>query len=229
MNALLIVVAILTVAAIGVACFFVGKSLGRGLTSAHYGGIGRIREIGELVALRVDCSEVAWASEPDGLVGRGRSLLAKCDLVIEHRFNLRDMVIHPTGDGIELLVPAAAVTISHGDVKVVHMQHGTILGVPCRGLGVHDINRLLSEARENMNARRHGGDDYLAARAQDSARTLLLSYASLFAPSEKVRIVFAESPAALVPSLLAAPANPLPLQLGAVGMHHSMASHTATG
>ena len=174
MNALLIVVAILTVAAIGVACFFVGKSLGRGLTSAHYGGIGRIREIGELVALRVDCSEVAWASEPDGLVGRGRSLLAKCDLVIEHRFNLRDMVIHPTGDGIELLVPAAAVTISHGDVKVVHMQHGTILGVPCRGLGVHDINRLLSEARENMNARRHGGDDYLAARAQDSARTLLL-------------------------------------------------------
>jgi hypothetical protein len=217
MHSLLIVVVVLAVAGIGGACFFVGRKLSRGLSSAHYGGIGRIREIGELVALRVDCSEVAWASEPDGLIGRGKSLLAKCDLVIEHRFNLRDMVIRPSADGIELLVPEAIVTINHGDVQVVHMQHGTILGVPCRRLGVHDINQLLSEARENVNAHRKSGDDYLLTRAQDSARTLLLSYAALFAPAEKVRIVFEDRGNSMPPTLLPAHAASHPLSWGADG------------
>lgn len=211
MNAVLVVVTILAVAAIGGACFFVGRRLGRGLTSSHYGGIGRIREIGELVALRVDCSEVAWAAEPDGVIGRGKSLLAKCDLVIEHRFNLRDMVIRPTVDGVELLVPKATVTINHGDVRVVHMQHGTVLGVPCRRLGVDDINRLLTEARENVNATRQCRDNYLESRAQDSARTLLLSYAAIFAPDEKVRIVFGGSSAATTEPLLAAATSEPPL------------------
>jgi len=217
MHALLIVVAVLAVAGIGVACFFVGRKLSRGLSSTLYGGIGQIREIGELVALRVDCSEVAWASEPDGLIGRGKSLLAKCDLVIEHRFNLRDMVMRPSVDGIELLVPEAIVTINHRDVQVVHMQHGTILGVPCRRLAVRDINQLLSEARENVNAQRQSGDDYLLARAQDSARTLLLSYASLFAPAEKVRVVFADRENSMPSTLLPAPAVSHPLSWGADG------------
>jgi len=203
MNALFVVVAILAVAAIGGVCFFVGRRLGRSLSSSHYGGIGRIREIGELVALRVDCSEVAWASEPDGVIGRGKSLLAKCDLVIEHRFNLRDMVIRPAVDGIELLVPEATVTINHGAVQVVHMQHGTVLGVPCRRLGVGDINRLLAEARENVNAKRQGRDSYLDSRAQDSARTLLLSYAAIFAPDEKVQIIFGGSSTATTEPILA--------------------------
>jgi len=47
MNALLVVVATLAVAAFGVASFLVGRMLGRGPSSAHFGGIGRIREIGE--------------------------------------------------------------------------------------------------------------------------------------------------------------------------------------
>jgi hypothetical protein len=224
MSAVLVVVSILVVAAVGATCFLVGRALGLRLTSSHYGGIGRIREIGELVALRVDCSEVAWASDPNGLLGRGRSLLARCDMVIEHRFNLRGMVIRTTGDGIELRLPAATVAVSHGAIELVHMQHGTVLGVPCRRIGAADINRLLAEARENANSRRQGMADDLAARAQDSARNLLLSYASIFAPAEKVRIIFTANAEATTASPPAGAAERLPVPADPVGARRRLAS-----
>jgi hypothetical protein len=160
--------------------------------STHYGGIGRIREIGELVALRIDCADVAWAADKDRWFGRGRSLLMTCDMVVEYRFDMREAVISHTSGGIDSLMPECQVTVSHGDVKVVHMQHGTVMGLPVRRLDANDITRLLAEARENVNSKRDRREDYLAARAQDSARSMLLGYAGLIAPTETIRIVFAE-------------------------------------
>lgn len=160
--------------------------------STHYGGIGRIREIGELVALRIDCADVAWAADKDRWFGRGRSLLMACDMVVEYRFDMREAVISRTSGGIDILMPECQVTVSHGDVNVVHMQHGTVMGLPVRRLAANDINRLLAEARENVNSKRDQREDYLAARAQDSARSMLLGYAGLIAPTETIRIVFAE-------------------------------------
>jgi hypothetical protein len=72
------------------------------------------------------------------------------------------------------------------------MQHGTVLGLPVRRLDADDINRLLAEARENVNSKRDRREDYLVARAQDSARSMLLGYAGLIAPAESIRIVFAD-------------------------------------
>lgn len=164
----------------------------RQLPSAHYGGIGRIREIGELVALRIDCADVAWAADKNRWFGLGRSLLMTCDMVVEYRFDMRAAVISHTSGGIDILMPKCEVTVSHGDVKVVHMQHGTVMGLPVRRLDANDINRLLAEARENVNSKRDRREGNLTARAQDSARSMLFDYASLIAPAETLRIVFAE-------------------------------------
>lgn len=171
---------------------FAWRNSHRHLPSTHYGGIGRIREIGELVALRIDCADVAWAADKNRWFGRGRSLLMTCDMVVEYRFDMREAVISHTSSGIDILMPKCQVTVSHGDVKVVHMQHGTVLGLPVRRLDADDINRLLAEARENVNSKRDRREDYLAARAQDSARSMLLGYAGLIAPAETIRIVFAD-------------------------------------
>ena len=115
-----------------------------------------------------------------------------CDMVVEYRFDMREAVISHTSGGIDILMPECQVTVSHGDVKVVHMQHGTVMGLPVRRLDANDINRLLAEARENVNSKRDRREDYLAARAQDSARSMLLGYAGLIAPAETIRIVFAD-------------------------------------
>ncbi len=175
--------------------------------STHYGGIGRIREIGELVALRIDCADVAWAADKVRWFGRGRSLLMTCDMVVEYRFDMREAVISHTSGGIDILMPECQVTVSHGDVKVVHMQHGTVMGLPVRRLDANDINRLLAEARENVNSKRDRREDYLAARAQDSARSMLLGYASLIAPAETIRIVFADPLDSNLPRHVAPPAS----------------------
>lgn len=184
---LLVCVAAFTIVA---AIFYVGTKLGRALSTSHCGGIGMIREIGELVALRVDCSDVGWATDKGSLLGRGRSLLAKCDMVLEYRFNLRNVLIRQTVFGIEVVLPQAEVTVSHGAVNVVHMQHGTLLGIPLRRLRVFDINRLLDEARRNITAKAHRSDDYLATRAQECARAIIGEYISRFAPTDRIRIMF---------------------------------------
>lgn len=214
MSILIGLAALVLFAALAAGCFFAGSVFGRGPSTTHYGGIGKIRELGELVVLRVECGEHDWAYDRDAWYGRGRSLLVKCDLSVEYRFNLHDVVIRHAGDAIDLVMPPPTITVAHGDVQVVHMQHGTILGVPCRRLGVHDINRLLAEARANIDARRERGDDYLAARARDQARSILLAYAALAAPAEKIRVLFDDAPASLADdrsaavALAAVPATP---------------------
>lgn len=53
MNALLVVATSPAVATVAAACLLVRRTLERSLSTSLYGGSGRIREIGELVALRV--------------------------------------------------------------------------------------------------------------------------------------------------------------------------------
>lgn len=52
-NALLVVATSPAVATVAAACLLVRRTLERSLSTSLYGGSGRIREIGELVALRV--------------------------------------------------------------------------------------------------------------------------------------------------------------------------------
>ena len=84
--------------------------------SAHYGGIGRIREIGKLVALRIDCADVAWATDKNRWFGLGRSHLMTCHMVLEYHFDMRAVVILHTAGGIDMLMPKCQVNVSHGDV-----------------------------------------------------------------------------------------------------------------
>jgi hypothetical protein len=170
--------------------FFSRKGFGRSITTSQYASLGRIREIGELVALRIDCSEIGWSTHRSSLWTRGKSLLAKCDMILEYRFNLRNVVIRPTSRGVDLIMPEPDVTVTHGDVDVVHMQHGAVLGLPLFRLNVHDINSLLKEARSAITAKAKLGGPSLNERAEHYARLILTSYISPLAPAEKIRIMF---------------------------------------
>lgn len=166
-------------------------------TSTHYGGIGRIREMGEIVAMRLDCTDSGWAREPSGWLGRGRCLLINSEIVIEYRFDVRRAIITRDDTGVEVRLPPCEVTIHHGTIDVVFMQHGTILGMPLCRLDEGDISRLIAEARTNVTSKRQHADDALLVRARESVRTLLLDYARVIALMESVSVSFSGEPAAM--------------------------------
>lgn len=181
---------LLVVVLVATGSFIAGRAFGRGMTSTRLGGIGRIQEIGEYVALRTECRDVGRARDKDSWFGRGRLVLITCEMIVEHRFNLRELVIRPTVDSLDLIVPEATITVSHGDVTVEHLQSGTFFGIPVRRPGPEDLTRLLTEARTNMDANQERRNDYLTGRARDSVRVFLLGLAAHLAPGTHVRIVF---------------------------------------
>lgn len=171
--------------------------------STHYGGIGRIREMGEIVAMRLDCTDSGWAREASRWFGRGRCLLINSEIVVEYRYDIRSAVIRRDGDGVEVRLPPCEVTVNHGAIDVVFMQHGTVFGVPLRRLDEADISRLIADARTNVASKRGRADDELLQRARERVRTLLLDYARVIAPSDSVSVTFTdEIPESDSPSLL---------------------------
>lgn len=182
----------LCIAAVAVGCFFVGRHFHGGLISDHLAGIGRIREIGEYVALRTECRNIGRGLERDHWFCRGRLLLATCEMIIEHRFDLRAMQIRRRPGGVDLVLSGPTMLVSHGEVRVEHMQAGTVLGLPILWIRAGHINRLLARARANMTANQTRADDYLSARARDSVRSFLMSLAAELAPGLSVRVLFAD-------------------------------------
>jgi len=182
----------LLIVAVAAGCFIFGRTLRGGLRSDHLGGIGSIRNLGVYVALRTDCKDVGRATDHDSWLGRPRLLLATCEMIIEHRFDLRAMRIRQRPGGVDLVLPEATVMISHGDVRVEYMQSGTVFGLPIRRLRACHINHLLAKARENMSASQARPNDFLAESARESVRSFLLDLAAKLAPELTVHIVFEE-------------------------------------
>ena len=215
--------AALTAAAAG----YVWFTTRRPMSSSHFGGVGQIRTMGEVVVMSSRCPSVGRAVDGSGRFGRPRSILVACELVVEYRFDLRKAVITRGVLGTDVLLPPCTMTVTHASVDVVHMQSGTFLGVPIHPLREADLTRLIAEARTNATARQASGNDYLLGQAQGVIRELLSDYARLFAPHEKVRIVFAEQAghAVEVPAAIPAAAAPIPaltVSMPALGIRRSL-------